>query len=70
MKLTPVGGKFRHPQETVGGKLKHSIGQILSFFFLATFTDILDYAMRSYGQVVERYQWEKISKYIRRHPNS
>ena len=30
--------------------------------FLATFIDILDYAMGTYGQVADKYQWEKISR--------
>ena len=30
--------------------------------FLTTFIDILDYAMGTYGQVADKYQWEKISR--------
>ena len=32
--------------------------------FLPTFIDITDYAMRAYGQVADRYHWEKISQIL------
>ena len=34
----------------------------LHFLFFATFIDISDYAMCTYGQVADRYQLEKISQ--------